>query len=158
MPESWYPSSSRCATPSVSHARWSSPRRIRATSASSWPSSPGLIPPGASPSSPFVQVTTTVRTPSSAYRASTPPVLDDSSSGCACTAISVSGVVIRQACHDAGQDQALMLGAFATSSVAWTRTADQGRWLPRSALTSADYTSVFQSALVAQWIRASDYG
>src|SRR4051794_5768646 len=73
---------------------------MQATSASSWPSSPGLIPPGASPSSPFVHVTTTVRTPSSAYRASTPPVLDDSSSGCAWTAISVSGAVIRQAWHD----------------------------------------------------------
>ena len=51
-----------------------------------------LDPARASPSSPFVHVTTTVRTPSSAYRARTPPVLDDSSSGCACTAISVSGV------------------------------------------------------------------
>ena len=39
--------------------------------------------------------------PSSEYRARMPPVLDDSSSGCACTAISVSGVLIRQACHDA---------------------------------------------------------
>src|SRR3954466_306464 len=72
---------------------------MRATSASSWPSSPGLIPPGASPSSPFVHGTTTVRTPSSAYRARTPPVLDDSSSGCACTAISVSGALIPPACH-----------------------------------------------------------
>ena len=63
--------------------------------------SPGLIPPGPSPSSPFVHVTTTVRTPSAAYRAKTPPVLDDSSSGCACTAITVSGVLIREACHDA---------------------------------------------------------
>src|SRR4051794_8898660 len=49
------------------------------------------MPPGASPRSPLVHVTTIVRTPCSAYIASTPPVLDDSSSGCACTAISVNG-------------------------------------------------------------------
>src|SRR4029079_14719980 len=61
------------------------------------------IPPGASPSSPFVHVTTTVRKPSSAYRARTPPVLDDSSSGCACTAIKVNGALIRSACQDARQ-------------------------------------------------------
>src|SRR4029077_17080227 len=62
---------------------------MRATSAGSCPGAPGLMPPGASPYSPFVHVTTTVLRPSSAYRARIPPVLDDSSSGCAWTAMSV---------------------------------------------------------------------
>src|SRR5450759_3464088 len=62
---------------------------MHATFSGSCPGVPGLMPPGASPYSPFVHVTTTVLRPSSAYRARIPPVLDDSSSGCACTAISV---------------------------------------------------------------------
>ena len=51
----------------MSHAWSNSARRIAATAASSWATSPGLTPPGASPSSPLVQVTTIVRMPSSAY-------------------------------------------------------------------------------------------
>src|SRR5207244_12767519 len=61
------------------------------TSASSWPSSPGFTPPGASPSSPLVHVTTTVRMPSAAARARTPPVLMASSAGGAWTAMRVRG-------------------------------------------------------------------
>ena len=41
----------------------SSAKRVAATAFSSWPGSPGLRPPGPSPYSPFVQVTTTVRIP-----------------------------------------------------------------------------------------------
>ncbi|CAM5563900.1 hypothetical protein SCALM49S_09182 [Streptomyces californicus] len=44
-----------------------------------------------SPQPPSVQVTSTVRTPSAAYRARTPPVPVASSSGWACTAMSVNG-------------------------------------------------------------------
>src|SRR5215472_3807417 len=98
MPESWYPSVSRSVTPRILQACRSSASRSSATACSSCPSSPGLTPPGASPNSPFVQVTTTVRMPWPEYVASTPPVLDDSSSGCACTAISVSLSAMPQAC------------------------------------------------------------
>jgi hypothetical protein len=62
--------------------------------------------PGASPNSPFVQVTTTVRMPSAEYFASTPPVLDDSSSGCACTAIRVSFAAMAPACPIMGRARA----------------------------------------------------
>src|SRR6516164_7868391 len=98
MPESWYPSVSRSVTPRILLACRSSASLSSATACASWPSSPGLTPPGASPNSPFVQVTTTVRMPWPEYVASTPPVLDDSSSGCACTAISVSLSAMPQAC------------------------------------------------------------
>src|SRR3954462_5371139 len=84
------------------HAALSSASLVSATIAPSWPAAPGLTPPGPSPSSPLVQVTSTVRIPSAAYRANTPPVLDDSSSGWACTAISVSGSVIPTACRARG--------------------------------------------------------
>src|SRR5438270_427712 len=88
---------------------------MRATSSGSWPSSPGLILPGASPSSPLVQVTSTVRTPCAEYRARVPPVLFDSSSGCAWTAISVS-FSMRTACPTA-VDEPNDSGATAESTL-----------------------------------------
>ena len=51
-------------TPRTSQLASSSWRRSGTTTASSCPGSPGFTPPGASPSSPLVQVTSTVRTPS----------------------------------------------------------------------------------------------
>src|SRR5712691_12159843 len=98
MPESWYPSTSSSVTPSILADSRSSASRICATSVASCPSVPGLTPPGASPNSPFVQVTTIVRTPSSPYLARAPPVLDATSSGCACTAIKVRVSAMTPAC------------------------------------------------------------
>src|SRR3569623_256159 len=77
--------------PRISADFCSSTMRSSTIEAASCAGSSGFTPPGPSPHAPSVHVTSTVRIPSAAAFARTPPVVVASSSGCACTAIKVSG-------------------------------------------------------------------